>query len=201
MCSSSAGSASSGFSARMTRSACLPAVILRTTSSMFPHVAHRRGMQRERVEAPPDGQEVPVRVDEAGQQRPLAELDDARGLAPQGQHLVARPGRRDGLAPDHHRLDGRLRRVHRDDVVAEEHGLRHGAVALRLPGARAAGGAGACRAQKDDSRPRGRLHGVAVVHLHSRSFSSKNASTRCSYCVGRTSDTRSWRAPETIQRS
>ena len=89
-----------------------------------PHVAHRRRVKRQRVESAAYRQEMAVRVDEAGQQRAVAELDDPRRLSTQGQHVLARPGRRYRLAADRHRLHGRSIPVHRDDMVAEKHDVR-----------------------------------------------------------------------------
>ena len=81
-------------------------------------VADRRRMQRERIQRPSHRQEVAVRVDEAGQQRALAQLDHARGVAAQRHDLVRRTGRGNRLAADRHGFDARPRRVHRDDDAA-----------------------------------------------------------------------------------
>ena len=123
-------------------------------------------VQRQRVERAPHREEVPVRVDEARQQGPLAQLDDARGLAAQGQHVLARAGRGYRLAPHRHRLDRRLRRVHRDDPVAEEQDVRRRAV-VTAGWARdlASCQTGAGRADEENEGPFDPLHEVAPFFL------------------------------------
>ena len=104
-------------------------------------VADGRRVQRQQIEAPAHRHQVPVRVDEAGQQGAVAEIDDARRLPPQRRCLRARAGRRDRLAPDRHGLDPRTGRVHGDDGAADEDDVRRRA-GLRRRLARRAGGDG-----------------------------------------------------------
>ena len=104
-------------------------------------VPDRRRVERQCVEGHPHGQEVPVRIDEAGQQRALPQLDDARRSAAQGHHVVAGAGRDDRLPAHRHRLHPRPARLHRDDVIADEDRVRRSA-GIRLRGGRAAGGEG-----------------------------------------------------------
>ena len=85
------------------------------------HVAHRRRVQRQGVEPAPHREEMAVGVDEAGQQRAAAQIDDARLFPAPRQDRIARPRRGDDAVPHRHRLDGGLIRVHGDDVIAGEY--------------------------------------------------------------------------------
>ena len=63
-------------------------------------------------------------IDEARQQCTVPEIHHPRRIPSKGHHVIQRPGGRDRLAPDRHRFDGWLIRIHGDDVVAEENHIR-----------------------------------------------------------------------------
>ena len=63
-------------------------------------------------------------VDKTRQQCALPQIHHPRRIPSMGHHVVQRSGGRDRLAPDRHRFDGWLIRIHGDDVVAEENKIR-----------------------------------------------------------------------------
>ena len=81
-------------------------------------------MERQRIQGTPRPEEVTVRIDEAGQQSAVPEIHHAGRRVSKGHYLVEGTGRGDRLAPNRHRVDRWLVRVHRDDVIAEENHIR-----------------------------------------------------------------------------
>ena len=69
-------------------------------------------------------------IDETGEQRAVSELDDAGRLAAKRHHVIECPGGGDRVAPDGHRCNRGLIRIHRHDVVADEDRVR-GTVCVR----------------------------------------------------------------------
>ena len=87
-------------------------------------VAHRRRVQQQRGLVAPRAQEVAVRVDEAGQEGAFSQVHHPGRGPLQRHHLVPRARRHDRFAAHRDRLHGGLPRIHGDDVVAEEDGVR-----------------------------------------------------------------------------
>ena len=89
------------------------------------HVSHRRRVQpHHQVLVAARSQEVAVGVDEAGQERAVAEVHHPRRGAFKRHHLVGRAGRHDGFAAHRDGFHGGLLGVHGDDVVAVEDRVR-----------------------------------------------------------------------------
>ena len=87
-------------------------------------VAHRRRVQPQRRLVAPRAQEVAVRVDEPRQEGVVPQVDHPGRWPVKSHHLVHRSCRHDGLAAHRDRRHGGLLRIHGDDVVAVEDGVR-----------------------------------------------------------------------------
>lgn len=115
------------------------------------HRTDRRRRDVQMLDEQHDHADVAVGIDEAGQERTLPELDDARRAADPPRDLLARADRDDRVATDGDGLGALGRLVHRQDVSPEEDevGLRQRRSGLRR-GRRRTGGE-----QRDEHDDRG----------------------------------------------
>ena len=91
---------------------------------LFTSPNRRRVQSHHQMPVAARSQEVAVGVDEARQERVVAQIHNPRGGPFERHHLVQRSGGHNGFATHRDRFHGGLPRVHGDDVVAVEDRVR-----------------------------------------------------------------------------